>query len=401
MSKENTTNNRQIHQNSVAEISKATTSILDTDELLRVTVKLIRKKFNLYYAGIFLLNEEETAAVLQAGNGNVKPEKKIYQINEQTIIGRSIIKGETQIAKDNGDKVLARANFEMALPLTGRETIIGALSVHSQNTETFSKQDQNTLRTIADQLAIAIENTQLFANAATSQRVAEDLLHETIALQQLSQALSGTLSVEQIVEIFFQTCTKMLGFDFVIFSLVDDNRQRVKAIAGSGVTQEHIKRANHPLDSNDIMADIIRTGHTEVIDGWDDRFDKTIYDTEQISEWGLRVFTPICLRQENIGLVEIGYNKNTQEEITDSQIRLLRAFIDQTALAIDNARRHEASQRAIRREALIKEITTKVRASSNVDTILQTAVKEIGDALHGKRTYVHLIAPTNGHNSQN
>jgi len=288
----------------------------------------------------------------------------------------------------------------MVLPLTGREAVIGALSIHSQNTEVFSKQDQDILKTIADQLAIAIENTRLFANAATSQRVAEDLLHETFALQQLSQALSGTLSVEQIVEIFFLTCTKMLGFDFVIFSLVDQNQQRVKAIAGAGVTQAHIKRANHPLDSDDIMADIIRTGHTEAITGWDDRFDKTTYEAERISEWGLRVFTPIRLRQENIGLVEIGYNKNTQEEIHDSQIRLLRAFIDQTALAIDNARRHEASQRAIRREALIKEITTKVRASTNLDTILQTAVKEIGDALHGKRTYVHLVAPSNGHDSQ-
>ena len=52
--------------------------------------------------------------------------------------------------------------------------------------------------------------------------------------------------------------------------------------------------------------------------------------------------------------------------------------------------------RAARREALIKEITTKVRASTDLDDILQTTVKEIGDAIGGKRTYVHLISPTNG-----
>ena len=400
MSKETKPNERQAQLNAAAEISKATTSILDTNELLNVATKLIQEKFSLYYVGIFLLNPERTMATLQAGSGNVKPGRKELALDEQSLIGRSIINGKAYPTNVEADKILSRANFELVLPLTGRKTTIGALSVHSQKTEIFSRQDQNILQTIADQLAIAIENTRLFANAATSQQVAEDLLHETIALQQLSQALSGTLSVDQIVEIFFQTCTKMLGFDFVIFSLVDERQQRVKAIAGAGVTKEHIKRANHPLDSNDIMADIIRTGHTEVVEGWDDRFDKTIYETEQISEWGLRVFTPIRLRQKNIGLIEIGYNKNTQEEIHDSQIRLLRAFIDQTALAIDNARRHEASQRAIRREALIKEITTKVRGSTNLDTILQTAVKEIGDALHGKRTYVHLVAPTNGHDSQ-
>jgi GAF domain-containing protein len=400
MSKETKTDNPQFQLNAAAEISKATTSILDTDELLQTAVKLIQEKLNLYYAGIFLLDNQGTTAVLQAGTGDIKPRKKKYPVADQTLIGQSIKNGQPQIANTTRDRILSKAKTEMVLPLTGRKAVIGALTIHSQITDAFSKQDQDILKIIADQLAIGIENTRLFANAATSQQVAEDLLHETIALQQLSQALSGTLSVEQIVEIFFQTCTKMLGFDFVIFSLVDESEQRVKAIAGAGVTQEHIKRANHPLDSKDIMADIIRTGHTEIIDGWDDRFDKTIYDTEQLSEWGLRVFTPIRLRRENIGLVEIGYNKNTQEEIHDSQIRLLRAFIDQTALAIDNARRHEASQRAIRREALIKEITTKVRASTNVDTILQTAVKEIGDALHGKRTYVHLVAPTNGHDIQ-
>jgi len=400
MSKETKINERQAQLNAAAEISKATTSILDTNELLDVAAKLIQEKFSLYYVGIFLLNAEGKTILLQAGSGKVKPGQKEFALNEQSLIGRSIINGSAYTSNAEADKILARANFEIVLPLTGRKTTIGALSIHSQKAEAFSKEDQDMLQTVADQLAIAIENTRLFASAATSQQVAEDLLHETIALQQLSQALSGTLSVDQIVEIFFQTCTKMLGFDFVIFSLVDERQQRVKAIAGAGVTKEHIKRANHPLDSNDIMADIIRTGHTEVVDGWDDRFDKTIYETEQISEWGLRVFTPIRLRQKNIGLIEIGYNKNTQEEIHDSQIRLLRAFIDQTALAIDNARRHEASQRAIRREALIKEITTKVRGSTNLDTILQTAVKEIGDALHGKRTYVHLVAPTNGHDSQ-
>jgi len=402
MSKQTEANERQIQlDNAAAEISKATTSILETAELLNTAARLIQEKFDLYYAGIFLLNKEKTSAVLQAGSGNAKPQKKQYEVDDRSPIGRSISTGKPHPANSNADKLLPSAGFEIALPLTGRKAIIGALSIHSQGSETFSKQDQGIWQTVADQLAIAIENTHLFAGAAASQQVAEDLLHETIALQQLSQALSGTLSVEQIVEIFFQTCTKMLGFDYVIFSLVDEYQQRVKAIAGAGVTQEHIKRADHPLDSNDIMADIIRTGHTEIIDGWDDRFDKTIYDTEQLSEWGSRIFTPIRLRQKNIGLIEIGFNKNTQEEIHDSQIRLLRAFIDQTALAIDNARRHEASQRAIRREALIKEITTKVRASNNVDTILQTAVKEIGNALHGKRTYAHLVTPTNGHDSQN
>jgi GAF domain-containing protein len=400
MSQKIQTDKQLAQLNHAAEIAKATSSILHTAQLLATATQLIQEKFGFYYVSIFLLSEDETKAVWQAGSGPVKPKKKTFAINDRSPVGRCFIEGQATTTEAN-NKLLPQAAAELILPLHGRQTIVGALSLHFAEDDAFSSQEQALWQTIADQLGLALENTRIFANAATSQRVAEDLLHETIALQQLSQALSGTLSVGQIVEIFFQTCTKMVGFDFVIFSLVDPHRRRVRAIAGAGVSDEHIRRSNHSLDSNDIMADIIRTGHTELITGWDERFDKNIYDTEELAEWGLRVFTPIRLRQKNIGLVEVGYNKNTQEEIQDSQIRLLRAFIDQTALALDNARRHEASQRAIRREALIKEITTKVRASTTIDTILQTAVQEIGDALQGKRTYVHLASPGNGHDSQN
>jgi GAF domain-containing protein len=83
-----------------------------------------------------------------------------------------------------------------------------------------------------------------------------------------------------------------------------------------------------------------------------------------------------------------------QPTIQDYQVRLLQAFINQVALAIDNAHRYQSSQRIARREALIKEITTKVRASTNLEDILQTTIKEIGQVISSKRTYIHLVTPT-------
>ncbi|MBI1880715.1 MAG: GAF domain-containing protein, partial [Chloroflexi bacterium] len=241
----------------------------------------------------------------------------------------------------------------------------------------------------------AIENARLFESVTQAQKGAENLLKDTQALQQFSRTLAGTLQVSEILERFFEACTNVLGFEYALFSLVDKYQNRVKAMAGFGVTESNIKRANHSLDSKDIMADIVKTGQTEIITGWDERFDKEIFETEGHASW-VRIFTPITLRQENIGLVEAGFNQDTSKTIEESQIGLLRAFIDQVALALDNAQRYEASQKAAQREALIKEITTKVRASTNIDTILQTTVKEVGDALGSKRTYVHLTSPTNG-----
>jgi PAS domain S-box-containing protein len=366
-----------------ARVSQAASSILDIDELINTSVNLIRDQFGFYYVGLFLVDEAREWAVLRAGTGEagrIQVERNHrLRIGGGSMIGWSIENRQARIALDVGEEAvhfqknpfLPDTHSEMALPLISRDEVIGALTVQSVERGAFSDEDITLLQTMADQLANAIENARLFEHS-------EIRLRETQALQEYSQALSGALQINEITDGFFKACTNILGFDFAIFSLVDPKQQRIKAIAGVGVTEEHLNRANHPLSSKDIMADIIRSGETEIIRGWDDRFDRDIYETEGHENWGVRVFTPIKLRQKNIGLVEVGFNRNPDKVIQGAQVKLLRAFIDQTALALESAQRYEATQKAARREQIIREITGKIRNSVTVDDILKTTVTELG-----------------------
>lgn len=383
-----------------AEISRAASSILDVDELINTSVNLIRDQFDFYYVGLFLVDPAKEWAILRAGTGEAGriqlEQRHKLKIGGESMIGWSIYNRRARIAHDVGqdavrfkNPILPDTHSEMALPLISRDEVIGALTVQSIERGIFSDEDITLLQTMADQLANVIANARLFESVAQAQAEAETRLRETLALQQLSQALSATLQFKEILDIFFEACTKQIGFEYIQFCLVDKYQNRIKAIAGKGVTKSNVKRANRPLDSQDILADIIRTGKTEVITGWDSRFDQETYEAEGHADW-VRIFTPITLRQENIGLVEAGFNKNTQRSISNPQVRLLKAFINQTALALDNAQRYEASQQRARREALIKEITTKVRASTDLDTILKTTVKEVGEAIGSRRAYIHL-----------
>ncbi len=389
-----------------AEVSRAANSILDVNQLINTSVNLIRDQFDFYYVGLFLIDDAKEWAVLYAGTGEagqIQLERKHQlKIGGESMIGWSIQNRQARIALDVGQEavhfknpLLPDTRSEMALPLVSRDQVIGALTVQSTEREAFSTEDVTVLQTMADQLANAIENARLFTWVTQAQKEAESLLLETLALQNFSQKLSGTLNVKEIADIFFEACAEALGFEYALLGLVDKHQERVKAIAGFGVTESHLKRTNFALSSNDITVNIVKTGKTEILTGWDDRYDREIYEAEGQAQW-IRVFTPLTLRQENIGFVEVGFNKDIYSTVTDAQLRLLRTFIDQTALALDNAQRYEASQRAARREALIKEITTKVRASTNLDTILQTTVKEVGEALNSQRTYVHLVNSTNG-----
>lgn len=390
-----------------SEVSKAASSILDVNQLINDSVNLIRDNFDFYYVGLFIIDEAREWAVLRAGTGQAGriqlDENHRLKIGGGSMIGWSIENQRARIALDVGqeavhfkrNKYLPETRSEMALPLLSRDKVMGALTVQSVERNAFSDEDITVLQTMADQLANAIQNAHLFEEVMQAQEEAEERLQETIALQQLSQALSGTLHLNDILDIFFRACTKVIGFEYVQFSLVDEAQQRVKATAGIGIPESLIKRSNRSLAGNDIMADIIRNGQTEIITGWDDRFDRETYEAENHADW-VRVFTPITLRQQNIGLVEAGFNKTRHATVSETHVRLLRAFIDQTAIALENAKLYEASQRAARREALIKEITTKVRASTEVETILETTVKELAEALNSKRTYIQLKSLANG-----
>ncbi len=393
---------RTEHLETAAEISRAASSILDIDELITTSVNLIRDHFNFYYVGMFLIDDAQEWAVLRAGTGKAGriqlARNHRLKVGGESMIGWSIAHRKARIALDVGEEavhfrnpILPDTHSEMALPLVSRDEALGALTVQSIKRGAFSDEDVTMLQTMADQLANALANARLFESVTLAQQESDNRLNETQALQQLSQNLATTLNVDEILDIFFRACVIELKFEYLMVALVDNHQNQIRAIGGIGISKSHLAQSVQPLDSKDIMADIVRTGETEIITGWDDRFNREVFEQEGHADW-VRLFTPVTLRRENIGLVEAGFNKSSQTNISNAQIRLLKAFINQTALAIDNAQRYEASQRRARREAMIKEITTKVRASTNLDTILQTTVKEVGDAISSKRAYIQLVS---------
>ncbi len=386
-----------------AEVSQAASSILDVDELINTSVNLIRNSFGFYYVGLFLVDEAREWAVLRAGTGKAGriqiARKHRLKIGGESMIGWSVANRKARIALDVGEEavrfvnpVLPDTHSEMALPLISRDEVLGAITVQSTERNAFSNEDITMLQTMADQLANALTNARLFEHVARAQKEAEERLHETAALQQVSQQLAGTLDIDDILDIFFKACISEIGFEYVMLSMVEPASQQIKAWGGVGLSENQLARAVQPLDGGDIMADIVRSGKTEIISGWDPRFNQELYDVEGHANW-VRLFTPVVLRHENVGLVEAGFNRSLTATVTDTHVRFLKALISQTVLALDNAKRYRASQQAARREALIKEITTRVRASTNLDTILQTTVKEVGNAIANKRAYIHLAAP--------
>ncbi len=150
-------------------VGKEVTSVLSLEELLPKMVNTIVDAYGFYYAGIFLVDGSGQWARLRAGYGEagkaMLAEGHKLQVGGNSMIGTCIRLNEARIALDVGEE---RAHFknphlpntrsEMALPLPFGKSVLGAVTIQSVEERAFSQDDVTTLQTMADHLAVAINN---------------------------------------------------------------------------------------------------------------------------------------------------------------------------------------------------------------------------------------------------
>ncbi len=243
------------------------------------------------------------------------------------------------------------------VPLRGtQERVLGLISVDAPRDGNIpSRTTIETLEVFANQAASAIENALLFADL-------QRRVWELSTLYDSGEAVSSTLALEETLDVALQGVAKALDFDFVVLSLVDEQIGEVRAVRGTGVSESQIRLARRRLDDKDIMADIVRTGKTEVIEGWDERFDREMFEREGHAAL-VRVFTPLVTHGRNIGLVEAGYRRERRGRIAEHDIRLLRALADRIAAAVENARLFEETLSRTQELSALLDASSAISAS--------------------------------------
>jgi GAF domain-containing protein len=329
-----------------AEVSQAATSVLDPDQLLRQTVNLICDRFGLYYVGLFLLDETKRWAVLRAGTG--EPGRQMLeaghrlQVGGESMVGWCTANVQARIALDVGEEavrfdnpLLPETRSEMALPLVSRGQVIGALTVQSTEARAFSNEDIYILQAMADQLAVTIDNARLFKELQASLEEAQ-----TIHRRYLREAWEG----------FTPLFEAGLGCRYVKPDVTSSEEAWLPAMTEAVQQRDAVTAA----------------------DGGE----------------GVELAVPITLRGQTIGA--LGLRRDEVGDWTADDVAVVRAAAEQIALTLENMRLFEEARGHARREQMVREITAKMRSSTDLDTILQTTLQELAKALGTSRTFVQL-----------
>jgi GAF domain-containing protein len=343
----NARNERRARQfEAIAQVARATTSIQDEDTLLFRLSQVISEQFGFYHVGIFLLDEEHQNAVLRAANseGGRKMLARRHQlkIGQAGIVGHVAASGTPRIALDVEDDATFKDNpdlpdtrSELALPLRPGEQLIGVLDVQSTEPNAFQSEDIEILYTLADQVAIAIQN-------ARSHEATHRLLNE---------AQKATESYMKEAWHLLQTQEKKIGY------LVSDNTLR-------------------PLEK------FVSTPY----------LNKVVSEGDVVVENGERatLAVPIHLRGEIVGILDI--HVQTGHEWDPDEVDIAKAVADRLSLALESATLLQSTKRRAEIERLTADISGKISASINLRNVLQTAVEELGHVLPGSEVVIQFQA---------
>jgi GAF domain-containing protein/HAMP domain-containing protein len=338
---------------SIGEISRVITSEHKLEILLPLITKLVSEKFKFYHIGIFLLDERGDYVVLEAANseGGKKMLKRTHRLHVGSgIVGYVAATGIPRIALDVGaDSVffdnpdLPQTRSEMAVPLRVSGITIGVLDAQSAESNAFNDDDISTFATLADQVAIAIQNSR---NFETAQRLVEH-----------SQTATGLVMRESWQAIKSQS-------QLSPYRASSSNRSRKDAQVTSDVL-EKLKADRNPV----------------VLEG---------------KKFQLAV--PIQLSNNVVGVLNIQLPENRAPD--QDEIDIARAVGDRLSLALESTTLLEAAQRRAEYERKTSDISTKIGASTRFESILRTAAEELSQALGGSEVLVQIQSADLGTNSE-
>jgi GAF domain-containing protein/CheY-like chemotaxis protein/anti-sigma regulatory factor (Ser/Thr protein kinase) len=323
-----------------ARAAKNITTILDPQVLFERTVDIICDEFGFYYAGVFLVDDAGQNAVLKAGRGEagrtmIKGEHKLA-IGGNSMIGASIANKQGRIALDVGAEAvffenphLPKTRSEMALPLIVGEDVIGALTVQSTEEAAFHEEDIAALQTMADQLAIAFQNSKLHKQAERRSKLLK-------AANRVGKEVTSILDIEKLLPQTVNIICEAYGLYYAGIFLLDEKGEYAVLRAGYGKAGKAMLADGHKLKvgTDSMIGASIAMGEARI--ALDVGEERVHFKNPNLPHTRSEMALPLIYGGKPLGAVTI--QSSEERAFSEDDVTTLLTMAEHLAVAINNAR---------------------------------------------------------------
>lgn len=253
------------------QVGQKITSVLDQDALLHSIVDIVSESFGYSRVHVLLLDVPGQRLVFKAGTG--QPGQVLAEQGFRLPLGQGITSWvathrEPVLANDvQSDpryyrhELLSSVRAELAAPIIFGDRVLGVLDVESDTPGAFAEDDLLTMRVLADQIALALNNAESYARSQRHAAEMEDFYQAgltTAAARDLDEAVNAIYSeAVQLLQVrTFYIALWQRGREEIRFELLVDDGKRLRPfsrpmVAGFGLT-EYILQTGTPLLLNSV-----------------------------------------------------------------------------------------------------------------------------------------------------
>jgi phosphoserine phosphatase RsbU/P len=372
----------------VRQVSQQLVDVTSIAELCRRVTRLILETFDYYYVAIYTTTGDAPTLQFRASAGPLREidleERSSPQLSVtlgEGMTGWAALHGTEVLAPDvsneprySHEDSLPETRSEAAIPLRIRGRVIGVLDVQSNELDDFTETDMLVLRALADNTAVAIERTRLYADL---KRRADQL----DAVAQVGRALSSILDEDKLLQEVVTLIREHFGYPYVhVFTVRQGSRQIVYR-AGSGHRSRTLNVSGLTYDVNDqqgIIPWVARSGEMLVAN---DISTEPRYRPSPLPPSNTRSEMAVPIKYAGSVLGVLDLQSDQPNAFSDEDGVILAALAHSVAVAVRNASLYRTERWRRQVADSLQRVAGLLSADLGTDETLDAILTQISDTL--------------------
>jgi phosphoserine phosphatase RsbU/P len=358
----------------VAEVSKSVSSSLELKTLMNNVASLIHDRFGYLYVHLFSVHRNRRLIQYEAGSGTRSKDLVGYTLSlddPQGIIPWVAREGQTVLANHAKGDARYRpsplppedTNAELCVPLRYRDQIVGILDIQSDKHNAFTEDDRLIFEAVADNIATAIHNADLYRSERWRRQVAD-------GLREVAGLVSADVGVDDVFEAILSELDRNLPVDISAIWLLEDDELYLAACHNCDEAALEQALYDSPESYQRLMEVLYSEGPilrkpsdpiwiTGLVAGYEQDYSA--------------LAVPLRVGEHPYGVITLAHS--TPGRYGHEAQAMTTTFASYAAVAIENARLYDTAQEQAYASAALLQVAQAVVSLNDLDEILGTIIR--------------------------
>jgi sigma-B regulation protein RsbU (phosphoserine phosphatase) len=314
------------------EVSAATASTLDLDQLLANVAEIIQKVLPYDLFAILLFNEKRQDLRIRYAVGHRdEVVRNLSLALGEGVTGTAAARREPLLVGDVRTdprylNAVDAVRTELAVPMTARGRLVGVIDLQSTRVNAYTEYDRALLRLIAARMSIAIDNARLFLRVERQNKTLKTLTH-------ISREFSSILDLNELLGKIASTMRTLIAYDAFSILYIDQEARALRHLFSIRYDQR-VNIDNVPLGKGITGAAAESREAVRVHDtAKDPRYIASHPDIRS------EIAVPLILQDRVLGVMDL--ESSRVGHFTDDHVRTLSLLAPQVASSVENARLYQ------------------------------------------------------------